>query len=79
MSTLYVRNVPEDLYRALAKRARERGTSLSAETIHLLGRALAVDRLGIRELLDTIEGERPVARRATPAAAVLVRRDRDRR
>jgi len=39
VSTLHVRNVPEPIHRALRKRARERGSSVSAETIRLLGRA----------------------------------------
>ena len=77
VSTLHVRNVPEPIHRALRKRARERGSSVSAETIRLLGRALRVDRPGIRELLDEIERARPVARKGTLAAADLVREDRD--
>ena len=79
VSTLHVRNVPEPIYKALRQRARERGSSVSAETIRLLGRALRVDRPGLRELLDEIERARPVARKGSPAAADLVREDRDRR
>jgi plasmid stability protein len=79
VSTLHVRNVPEPIHRALRKRARERRSSVSAETIRLLGRALRVDRPGIRELLDTIERTRPLARKGAPAAADLIREDRDRR
>src|SRR2546429_1522257 len=44
MRTLYVRRVPTPIYRALERRARERGSSVSAETIRLLGRALRADR-----------------------------------
>jgi plasmid stability protein len=36
MPTLYVENVPEDLYTALRKRARENRTSISAEVLGLL-------------------------------------------
>lgn len=36
MPTLYVENVPEDLYEALRARARERRTSISAEVLSLL-------------------------------------------
>jgi plasmid stability protein len=79
MSTLHVRNVPEPIYRALHRRAKERGSSVSAETIRLLGRALRVDRPGVRELLDQIERTRPVARKGAPGAAELIREDRDRR
>lgn len=79
MSTLHVRNVPDDLYEALRRRAVERRSSVAAETIRLLGRALRVDRPGVRELLEEIERTRPVARKRTPSAADLIRADRDRR
>jgi plasmid stability protein len=36
MPTLYVENVPDDLYEALRKRAREHGNSVAAEVISLL-------------------------------------------
>ncbi|MGH9414574.1 MAG: FitA-like ribbon-helix-helix domain-containing protein [Terriglobales bacterium] len=36
MPTLYVENVPADVYDALRERARERRTSIAAETIALL-------------------------------------------
>lgn len=37
MSTLYVENVPDELYEALRKRAREHRNSISAEVLLLLG------------------------------------------
>jgi len=79
MSTLHVRNVPPTLYRALRKRAKERRSTVSAETIRLLDRALETDRPGVRALLAAIEKTRPVARRGAPSAAELIRGDRDRR
>jgi plasmid stability protein len=36
MPTLYVENVPDSLYKALRKRARESRTSIAAEIISLL-------------------------------------------
>ena len=39
MPTLYVENVPEDLYRALRERARERHRSIAAEVVFLLEKA----------------------------------------
>ena len=36
MPTLYVENVPEELYNALRQRARQHRTSISAEVISLL-------------------------------------------
>jgi plasmid stability protein len=59
MSTLYVRNVPEDLYEALKRRAAQRNSSISAETIRLLRQAMRVDHSGVRELLEEIERHRP--------------------
>jgi plasmid stability protein len=38
MATLYVENVPEDLYEALRRRARENRKSIAAEVISLLER-----------------------------------------
>jgi plasmid stability protein len=40
MATLYVENVPEDLYESLRERARSNRRSISAETIFLLERTL---------------------------------------
>ncbi|HTR64654.1 MAG TPA: hypothetical protein VMH85_02695 [Terriglobales bacterium] len=36
MATLYVENVPDDLYEALRKRARENRKSIAAEVVSLL-------------------------------------------
>jgi plasmid stability protein len=40
MATLYIRNVPEDVYEGLRERAGERGNSMNAETIEILRDAL---------------------------------------
>ncbi|MFQ5507006.1 MAG: hypothetical protein ACE5F1_19725 [Planctomycetota bacterium] len=79
MHTLHVRNVPSEVYEALRKRAEERQTSISAETIRLLKRALRVDGPGLQELLEQIEKYRPEARPGSPSAAELIREHRDRR
>ena len=76
MSTLHVREVPERVYEALRRRARVRNTSISAETIRLLERALRIDKPAVRELLEEIEKDRPVAKEIV-SAAELVREDRD--
>lgn len=36
MATLYVENVPDDVYKALRKRAKAKNTSIAAEVIELL-------------------------------------------
>jgi plasmid stability protein len=79
MATLHVRNVPESTYGALRERATDRRTSISAEAIRLLERALRTDRTRVDELLAQIEASRVEARRGAPGAAELIRRDRDER
>jgi plasmid stability protein len=78
MSTLHVRNVPDDVYEALRQRAVEHESSISSEAVRLLRRALRTDRVGLQDLLEEVEQARPRARRKVSAAAV-VRRDRDTR
>jgi len=41
MPTLYVENVPDELYRGLRQRARENRSSIAAEVISLLERNIA--------------------------------------
>jgi plasmid stability protein len=77
MPTLYVRDLPDDTYEALRRLAAERGSSMNAEAIRLLRRALQTDVAGVRALLDQIEARRPVPRRGAPSPAALIRRDRD--
>ncbi|MBI4728758.1 MAG: hypothetical protein HY775_04565 [Acidobacteria bacterium] len=79
MSTLHVRNVPAEIYEDLRRVAASRRTSISAEAIRILRRAMRVDRAGVRELLDEVDADRPVARRGAPSAASLIREDRDAR
>ena len=63
--------------RGPATLAIERKSSIGAEAIRLLQRALRTDRAGARGLLDEIDASRPRARRGTPTAAGLIRRDRE--
>ena len=78
MATLHVRNIPDQLYASIRSRADERLGSISSEVIRLLERALRSDRPGVRELLDEIESDRPVAKPGTPSAADILREDRER-
>ncbi len=41
MATLYVRNVPEDVYHSLQRLAKEHGRSLNAEALEILELAAA--------------------------------------
>lgn len=79
MATLHVRNVPEGTYEALRKLAAERRSSIGAEALRLLDRALRTDVAEVRAVLDEIEAHRPVVRRGAPTPAQLIRRDRARR
>jgi predicted nucleic acid-binding protein len=53
MATLYVENVPEDLYAALRKRARKNRSSIAAEVLQLLEQFVPTEALvgEARELL----------------------------
>ncbi len=79
MATLHVRNVPDSTYEALREKAVERRTSISTEAVRLLERALRTDRARVSELLAQIEATRFEARPDSPAAAELIRQDRDAR
>jgi len=82
MATLYVENVPEELYESLRERARSNRRSISAETIFLLERLLPTAaelrrRTAVYrhiQLLNT----RPGAVTAGPSTEKLLREDRDR-
>ena len=81
MATLHVRNVPDDVYEALRRRAEDRGTSISAEAVDLLGSALerSERKRAARELLDELRGDALRVPPGTPSPAELVRADRDAR
>ena len=79
MSTLHVRNMPSEVYNALRERAEANNSSISSETIRLLKRALRTDKIGLRELLDSIEGDRPLAKTRARDIAELIREDRNTR
>lgn len=44
MATLYVENVPDELYAALRKRARDRRKSIAAEVLELLEQSVPTER-----------------------------------
>lgn len=81
MATLYVRDVPSDLYERLRREAASARRSLSAETIELLRRSLSPGSgLSLDQLLqgaDRIRAEHAVPA-GSPTAADLIREDRDR-
>jgi len=78
MAVLHVRGVPDDLYRMLEKRAKERKSSITAEAIRLLRRALAIERPGQARLIEAIRTEREPIRPGGPSPHELIRSDRGR-
>jgi plasmid stability protein len=78
MATLHVRGVPDELYERLAERARERDTSITAETIRLLEKALELDPPGRAAIVEFILANRIPVKPGSPSAAELIREDRER-
>lgn len=79
MPALHVRDVPEDVYEALKRRAREQGRSISAETITILKNAVADRLIGRAEVRRRIEAHRQAHGVIDIDAVALIREDRDRR
>ena len=77
MATLYIRDVPEELYEALKAAAAHDECSISAQAIRLLRRSLHAKRAAVQRLMEEIEHDRPKVRAGTPSAAALIRKDRD--
>ena len=83
MPTLYVENVPEELYEALRVRARARRKSISAEVIELLQQnvptaAELARRKQLLKLAAKIRAGRPSAPGPFPSAEEMQREDRGR-
>jgi antitoxin FitA len=81
MATLYVRDVPPELYERLRREAASARRSISAETVELLRRGLS-SRSGVslEQLLqgaDQIRAKHALAA-GSPSSAELIREDRDR-
>ncbi|MGH9353513.1 MAG: FitA-like ribbon-helix-helix domain-containing protein [Terriglobia bacterium] len=83
MATLYVENVPDDLYEALRGRARQRGKSIAAEVISLLEESIptAQELKSRRQFLRQAERLRSRKTRGAgpfPSAEQMRREDRAR-
>jgi plasmid stability protein len=83
MPALYVENVPDDLYQALRKRARQNRKSIAAEVISLLERNIptAKELQGRREFYKRMAEFRalqPGNSGRFPTAEEMIREDRDR-
>ena len=83
MSTLYVENIPEDLYDALRERARQNRKSVAAEVIALLEQNVptASELKRRRDFLlrvKRLRSQRPPAPGPFPSAEQMQREDRAR-
>ena len=83
MATLYVENIPDDLYEALRNRAKSRRRSIAAEVLALLEENVPTEK----ELKSRHEWVRKIARLrkqhvesglAFPSAEEMIREDRER-
>ena len=83
MPTLYVENVPKDLYEALRSRARKNRTSIAAEVIDLLkhnvptSEELRRRKRAFQELLH-LQSQVPLRRGPFASAEEMIREDRER-
>jgi plasmid stability protein len=83
MATLYVRNVPDELYEALRKRARQNRRSIAAEVVSLLEQNVptASELRKRRECLRRLEHLRSIPSPSSgpfPSTEEMVREDRSR-
>lgn len=83
MPTLYVENVPADLYEALRGRARLRHRSIAAEILALLEENVPTRKelRARQEFLRAavrMRSKKPSAKNAVPSTEELQRRDRSR-
>ena len=83
MATLYVENVPDDVYKALRKRARKNGTSMAAEVIALLKQWVPTEaelkrRREFYNRMVELQSKPPLTPGPFPSAEEMIREDRDR-
>ena len=77
--TLYIRNVPKDLYDALRQQAKEHGTSISSEALEILEEALRWKRRSWDEVMASLEANAKEIGFGPdwPAPEDVIREDRD--
>ena len=83
MATLYVENVPEDIYKALRKRAKANNTSMAAEVIELLEQFVPTEaelkrRREFYDKLAELRAQPPLGPGPFPSAEEMIREDRER-
>ena len=83
MATLYVENVPDDVYKALRKRARSNNTSMAAEVIELLKQFVPTEaelkrRRDFYDRMAELRAKPPLTSGPFPSAEEMIREDRER-
>ncbi|MBV9081507.1 MAG: Arc family DNA-binding protein [Acidobacteriaceae bacterium] len=83
MATLYVENVPEDLYDALKDRAKEHRRSVAAEVITLLSETVPTEdqlrrRKQLLALARKLRSEQPAPKASARTVVHMLREDRER-
>lgn len=83
MATLYVENVPDDLYEALRKQAKEHGRSIAAEVMELLEQFVPTEaemkrRRRFVEKMKELSSQEPLSPGPFPPAEEMIREDRER-
>jgi antitoxin FitA len=83
MATLYVENVPDDLYEALRNRAQSQRRSIAAEVLSLLEQNIPTDkelkrRREATRKLDQLRFTRRVSAESFPSSEEMIREDRER-
>jgi plasmid stability protein len=83
MATLYVENVPDDLYEALRSQAKARRRSIAAEVVELLKENVVTEqqlkaREDLYKLMMRMRKEVPKGKGPFPSAEEMIREDRER-
>jgi plasmid stability protein len=83
MATLYVENVPDDVYKALREQARKNRKSMAAEVIALLEENIPTaeelrKRREFARKLKQLSSREPLSPGPFPSAEEMIREDRER-
>lgn len=83
MPTLYVENVPEDLYAALRARAQEHRRSMAAEVLDLLNASVPTEaelerRRKFWEIAEWVRSQPSPSPGPFPSTEEMIREDRER-
>ena len=83
MATLYVQNVPNDLYDALRKKAKEHGRSMAAEVLSTLREKIPTEnelraRRALFKQAERLQAQRPLRTAGWISTEASLREDRSR-